>query len=175
MVEFTKQEFIWKYLIDEIEDIVERHPFHAFVLMAVGVEHLGILLSRREDVFEANHSKKDFNRAINELNSLAPYRQYLDATSVDLYTGLRCGLNHAFMPKTNILLTSKLDLRHLVHDIEGRLILRCEDFYSHYKSACEEVIQKLDAGLLAPNHKQKYSEGISSGCMHDLTSGTTMV
>lgn len=146
------KDFIRTVLVNEIGDIHSTHPYIAFAVMAAGIELLGKCLNSEEDWNQGGMSRKDFESAINTLDSFSRYRPYL--ASHNLWTSLRNGLLHSFVPKSSITLSSKDEAAHL-EKIGSQVNLRCEDFYSDFKAACEEVIatdtflsQKMNQPLL---------------------------
>ena len=160
----TPKEFIQQVLINEIGEIHIKHPYISFGTMAVGIEFLGKCLNQYNDwdYYKPGLPKKDFERAINQLDAFTKYRQYLNRFKI--CDSLRNGFAHAFVPKKTISLSSKDEMKHLViHN--NMLNLRCEDFYNDFKSACEEIInmekfpsKKMDSHILnVPNDKIDYS------------------
>lgn len=133
------KEFIQTVLINEVGDIHKRYPYISFAIMAIGIEFLGKCLNEYEDWNESNRSKKDFELAIDNLESFRRYRSLL--VDYTLWTSLRNGFLHAFSPKSTITVSSKEETPHLVIVAPGRINLKCEDFYVDFKSACEEVIK----------------------------------
>ena len=79
--------------------------------------------------------------AFDQLKAFEKYKAYYGKEKYDFYGQLRCGMSHSFAPKLAITLSSKAEEPHLTEK-EGRLNLRCEDFYQDFKTACEEVITK---------------------------------
>ena len=141
MKTITPKEFIQQVLINEVGEIHERFPYISFATMAIGIEFLGKCLSSEEDWNKQRQSQIDFEYAINNLNSFDKYRNFL--TKYELWTSLRNGFLHSFVPKNKLTLSSKDEMPHLVeHDNENKLNLKCEDLYSDFKLACEEVINK---------------------------------
>jgi hypothetical protein len=141
----TQKEFIQNVLIDEVEDIVSRHPYLSFVSITAGIELLGILIESPKNYFWI--SDKSSTRFQNAIDSLFPntYHQYKKI----LYKELRCGMNHALLTKQNIGLSER---RHGLQNLSiknNQLILVVEDFFYDYKNACFQVIQKLDDGLIS--------------------------
>ncbi len=133
------KEFISQVLIDELSEIHLKHPYISFAIMAIGIEFLGKCLNNKRDwnFTKKGQSKKDFENAIKRLGSLEKYRPYLE--SHKLYNALRNGFAHSFVPKGTITLSSKKEMPHMkVH--EGKLNLKCEDFFIDFKGACSEVI-----------------------------------
>jgi hypothetical protein len=168
------KEFIQDVLIDEIGQIHTQHPYISFSLMAIGIEFLGKCLNEHEDWNNWIPPKErqpntivDFDRAIRELTSFEVYRDYL--SSHGLRNSLRNGFLHSFTPKANISVSSKDEMPHLVeHD--GKINLRCEDFYNDFKNACLEIIAKDEF----PTTKVKSPLLHTPGVCQSLTfSGTT--
>jgi hypothetical protein len=154
------REFINLVFITELSDIVEHHPYIAFMLMGAGLEFLGKCISGKDSHWHVvGKSRRDFEKSVRQLAALKKYKPYLSKTSYDLYGSLRCGLIHSGKPKYKITLSSKNEMAHLIEH-NGRLNLRCEDFYSDFKQACEEVISrtypagdKMNSGFIhIPSH-----------------------
>jgi len=138
MKTITPKEFIQQVLINEVGEIHERFPYISFATMAIGIEFLGKCLSNEEDWNKQGNSKTDFEFAINNLNSFEKYRDFLG--EYELWTSLRNGFLHSFVPKNKLTLSSKDEMEHL-KEHNGKLNLKCEDLYSDFKLACEEVLQ----------------------------------
>lgn len=105
-------------VLDEMQLIVEERPYHAFALLAILIEVLGKCLTNED--WQEGASKTTFNMALTEYDSLKKY------SKVDnLYNLLRCGMNHAFLPKEGIQLdagdndftNNKIGCKELYHDI----------------------------------------------------------
>ncbi|MDX2070578.1 MAG: hypothetical protein SFV55_19275 [Haliscomenobacter sp.] len=137
--------FIQTVFIHELEDIVNRHPYHAFMIMSTGIEFLGkCLKTDRPNWHNTGKSSETFEKAIQEIPPLQKYEELLE--ELNLYGGLRCGLLHSAQPDSGITLSSKNERAHLErHIILGRdcINLRCEDFYADFKEACEWVIASI--------------------------------
>lgn len=131
--------FIQEALIDEVDKMKDGFPYFSFIIMSIGIEFLGKCIDSKLNSWDVTgRSKKDFEQAINQLNALNPYRQYL--SKYDLYGSFRCGLAHKVSPKVKITLSSKEERGHLIeHD--GRLNFKVEDFYNDFYDACKEVIE----------------------------------
>lgn len=138
MKTITPKEFIQQVLINEVGVIHEKFPYISFATMAIGIEFLGKCLSSEENWNKPNQSKIDFEFAINNLNSFEKYRDFL--TEYELWTSLRNGFLHSFVPKNKLTLSSNGEMEHL-KEHNGKLNLKCEDLYLDFKSACEEVLQ----------------------------------
>lgn len=150
----TPKQFIQNVLINETGEIHKNHAYISFAVMAIGIEFLGKCLNEFEDWNEPNRSKADFEFAINNLNSFSSYRPLL--TSHNLWTSLRNGFLHSFVPKNTISLSSKDETAHLVQISPTQINLKCEDLYNDFKGACEEVLNmtifpsnKMDRPLLS--------------------------
>ena len=130
------REFIQCFLIDEIGMLKKEHPFHAFTLMATGIEFLGKCLSTYEWDVDGK-SREEFNLALNNLNSFNKYR------GIDqLYNKLRCGLAHLGIPKIGI----KLD-RESNSISDTSVVLGCEEFYEDFRNACIEIIENKNNNI----------------------------
>jgi hypothetical protein len=132
------KEFIDTVLINEVGAIHLQYPYISFAVMAIGIEFLGKCLNKYENWSESGHSKEDFELAINSLNSFDKYRPLL--TSHGLWTSLRNGFLHSFVPKNTLTLSSKDETAHLVPVTPTKINLRCENLYEDFKEACLEVI-----------------------------------
>ena len=123
------REYIEQFLIKEIGELVENHPFQAFTLMATGIEFLGKCLNENEWDTPSQGSS-DFNSAIEKLDHLVKYKEIKN-----LYDKLRCGLAHLCVPKAGIeLCPNHNELKTYP------IILGCRDFYEDFKEACNEII-----------------------------------
>lgn len=149
----TPKQFIQGVLIDEMADIVDRHPYISFALMGIGIEFLGKCINEFDDWDEKFRSKTDFELAINKLDSFKRYIPLL--TSHLLHDNLRNGFAHSFVPKGKLALSSKDETAHLVFSTT-QVNLKAEDLYADFKNACLEVIKmttfasnKMDKPLLS--------------------------
>jgi hypothetical protein len=165
----SPKDFIQQVFINEVGDLVDKHPYIAFMIMGIGIEFLGKCLENSDiDWNVTGKSAASFNKAVKSLASLKKYEPYLAKNSYYIYSSLRCGLAHAAKPKHQITLSSKNEMSHLT--IWGdRLNLRCEDFYLDFKLACEEVISKtfptsdkMNYGFLKIPNLQMNVDGNSS-------------
>ena len=119
--------FIDEYLIGQIEEIKDKYPYFAFLLMAVGIEFLGKCINEEEEWQTRGKSRADFNRGL----SIGPLNKYSGSTP-DLYGCLRCGLVHALTPKGELVLS----------DIDATETLNCDSFYGDFVRACRMVIDR---------------------------------
>ena len=120
----TVREFIQKYLIDQIEDVKNSHPYFAFLLMAVGIEFLGRCQSSKG----WNDPKQNASVYFKDGLDVAPLNKYR-VKYPDLYHQLRCGLAHAYHPEGIIL-----------SDKEGASDISCEEFYADFVDACKNIL-----------------------------------
>jgi hypothetical protein len=138
MTRLKPNDFIRTVLINEIGELVDSHPYLSFILMGIGIEFMGKCIDiRLTDWNESGRSKLDFESAIKTIPSLKKYEPYL--ISHQMYSSFRCGLAHAVAPKTQITLSSKEEMGHLI-DNNGRLNLKVEDFYQDFKDACNYIL-----------------------------------
>lgn len=139
------QKQILRDLINQMEDIVKRHPFYSWSLMLAGVELLGTFLDTKNNFFISGKSEERFKEAITQLFP-ASYQTHQDK----LYRELRCGVNHYTLPKQTIVLSERVyGKQNLSLDKNGNLILVAEDFFEDFKNACLKVIQLLDQGKIS--------------------------
>jgi hypothetical protein len=137
MTHIKVHEFIQQYFIDELEQIVEKFPYHAFMIISIGIEHLGKCLNQNTKNFHDGKPKNDFNRALDNLNTFRKYKNI--NRKYQFYSNLRSGMLHAGVPKRIVTLSSGKQQEHLY--VNGGIInLRCEDFFADFKLACLEVI-----------------------------------
>jgi hypothetical protein len=133
------KQFIEAVFLTDLSGIIDR-PYIAFAIMGTGIEFLGKCLDLSAAHWNVSgRSKKNFEDAINTLNSFKAYRQFL--TSHRLWDSLRNGFNHSFVPKWPLTLSSKGECPHLFISQNDRLNLRCEDFYHDFRNACLEIIE----------------------------------
>jgi hypothetical protein len=129
------KEFIQEVLIDEFKDIVERHPYIAFSLIAIGIEFLGkCILTQFQDWHNIN-AERAFNRGLSLM--VLEDKRY---GKLNLRIELRNGFAHTLAPKSKIALS---EVKHgAIHFSEagGRTILVIETFYQDFVSACKSVI-----------------------------------
>jgi hypothetical protein len=136
MAYLTPKEFMRQVFITELEKLSNENHYISFAIMATGIEFLGKCLDNSASHWNVSRrSEQNFKLAIENLKSLEKYKPYKEV----LYTDLRCGFAHSFVPKRNLTLSSKKEMPHM-ETSHGRLNLKCEDFYNDFKNACLEVI-----------------------------------
>ena len=131
-------------VIDDMQDIVEQHPYHAFALLSICIEVIGKSINNDKDWQHFEPKGKDFNEALNLCPTLQKYQNVKD-----LYSILRCGMNHAFLPKEGIKLAP--DNNDLANNIIG-----CKELYDDIKDAWNGII----TGAI------KYSKDLSKPIMN---------
>lgn len=153
----TAKQFIENILIQEIWDIqrVRNHHYLSFGLISQGIEFLGACLDQ-EDFHKQGLGSTRFREAISQLfpQDYHPFNK--KNTSFDLYTNLRCGLLHIFLPKPNLELIQQAELpafdcSHLEFSFlrgNKRLLLVSEVFLDDFVNACGIVVQKIEQGAL---------------------------
>lgn len=142
MAKLNPKQFIKQVFIDELGVLSQKNHYISFAIMATGVEFLGKCLDTSAGHWNVSRrSEANFKAAIDNLLAFTKYRQYKDI----LYTDLRCGFAHSFVPKANLTLSSKNEMPHMQIN-NGRLNLKCEDFYEDFRLACQEIIDKAFTG-----------------------------
>ena len=126
-MEITVQQH-YQGILDEMQDIVERHPYHAFALLSILIEVIGKSINNDDDWQHFEPKGKDFNAALTSCLALQKYQNIKG-----LYGILRCGMNHAFLPKEGIKLAP--DNNDLVNNIIG-----CKELYDDIKDAWDSII-----------------------------------
>jgi hypothetical protein len=145
MAQMTAREFIKVFFIAQVGQIVDAIPYMAFMVMGIGVEFLGKCIHSAKITADSG-SRIRFEEAINTIQAFSKYKCLVGANNpFDLYNTLRCGLAHAAVPKYEITITSKNEKPHMETDSSGkRMNLACEDFYTDFRNACEEVLNLPD-------------------------------
>ncbi len=138
------KQFIQQVFITEFEKLTETNPYITFALMGIGIEFLGKCLDVNQKDWNKGGSEKNFNKAIDTLNSFKKYRTPI-RVKYKLWDSLRNGFAHSFVPKKHLGLSSKNEMKHMIeYEQNGtpKINLRCEDLYVDFKGACIEVINK---------------------------------
>ena len=160
-------EFIQRYFIDELGQMIDKFPYHSFMIMSIGIELLGKCLNESYPNFHEGKPLKDFNRAIDNLNAFENYKSI--NREFKLHENLRNGMLHAAVPKPKITLSSHNEQKHL-YENNGTINLRCEDFFEDFKKACLEVIS-----IQSKKMKQPIISVPSGDYISFQTSGTTSI
>ena len=124
------KQFIQDILIDRIRDIVFRHPYLSFSLIAIGIEFLGKCMLSENKSWEIKPDKA-FKKAIELLKQVdARY------STIDLKDQLRNGFVHTLSPKSKIKLAEvKSGASHFEKSVEGHTILVIEILYRDFVSS----------------------------------------
>lgn len=146
-----QEDYIRKYLIDEMADIVKNHQELSWVLMVAGIELLGRCIDSSKDSIEDENNNQDYFRAGLKLFK-DEYQKYNtdDKNPHDLWKKLRCGLGHLTFPKGDIIISEKVNRGKNLDIVNGKLVLVAEDFYEDFKTACEKIIDMLLNNQIQP-------------------------
>ncbi|MCK9329999.1 MAG: hypothetical protein M0Q94_09020 [Candidatus Cloacimonetes bacterium] len=136
-------------MIDEIGDVVNHHPYLAFLLISSGIEFLGKCIDTKNQEWDTNKNEQDeppFDKAIKEL---FPEKYKIFLEKYNLRDQLRNGMSHMYTPK------AKIGLTQIKHDHDGKikykdnpveednkLTIVIEYFYIDFVNACKTVIEK---------------------------------
>jgi hypothetical protein len=144
------KEFIQNIYIENVGQILDQE-FHyiTFGLLGTGIEFLGKCINEGDNPtwHTPRIGKRNFDKVLIDL--MPRYATFKD--SHKLCDSLRNGMAHAFQPKGQIELTHKKEAEKrgwidLQINSEGRLVLVVEDLYRDFKTACLEVLQRIDDG-----------------------------
>ena len=118
----TVKEFIQDYLVKQIGEIKDEHPYLAFVLIAVALEFLGKCMNNHR-WNDTKHPKSDFETPLKYMNP-----RY---GAMDLYHNLRCNLAHT-MRIWGITLS----------DTSGKVNadLSVNDFFRDFEDICNKLV-----------------------------------
>lgn len=142
------KDFIRQVLIDELQDIVVKHPYLAFLLICAGIEFLGKCIDNNQQKwdwdFKYQQKNPPFDKAIKKLFS----KKYQKALAkYKLRDQLRNGLTHILAPKSKIGLTQikhdkngEITINNHPFEQDGKLILVIEYFYIDFVDACKKVL-----------------------------------
>ena len=147
------KELLQKHLIDEMDEIVTNHPFHAFCLMGIAIEVFGKLIKPGREITDVGTSEEDFKYAIDNLEAFEDYREL----PFDLFSSLRCSLVHQMLPGKDIILSPSIDA-------PKQRKLGTPQMYARVKDAWAEVLESEEA------KKKIYKKG---GVIKDGDTGGT--
>lgn len=143
------KDFIEKVLIEEIGEVVSRHHYLSFALIAIGLEFLGKCMLTEYATWDIK-PKKAYDKGVSLLESIDS--RY---SSVDLRKELRNGFAHTLVPKSGIILGQKKDSEEHLSVFQGKTVLIVEDFYADFVEASHLVLDttfsnndKMSAQLL---------------------------
>lgn len=132
------KEFIAGVLINEIKDVVDRHPYLSFLLIAVGIEFLGKCLLTDKQNWNDINPDTAFKKGMELMCKIEP--QY---SKHDLKGELRNGFAHTFLPKSKIALSEiKHGARNFQLNSSGQTVLVAEIFYRDFVIACQTIIHQ---------------------------------
>lgn len=139
------KDFIKNVLINEMKDIVTKHPYLAFALISIGIEFIGkcaLTECDHWDIKQNEHKKyKPFDKGM-ELMTKVDNRYSL----LNLKNELRNGFVHTLLPKSKIALS---EVRHGAKHFEqknNQTILVIEILYRDFVKICHMILKrKFDA------------------------------
>jgi len=154
------KDFRRKVYIENVGEILNKHKYHyiSFGLLGTGIEFLGKCINQTENPTWHENTrglgKRNFDLVLTDL--MTRYSAYKD--SYKLCDSLRNGMAHAFQPKNKIELTHKVEADDrgwidLTINSNDRLVIVAENFYDDFKTACLEVIRRIEANEFDPNGK----------------------
>jgi hypothetical protein len=130
------KEFIDGVLINEMKDIVNKHPYFSFLLISVGIEFLGKCLLTNHQNWNAIRANKAFTKGVEMLHKIDERYKELN-----LKDELRDGFAHTFLPKSKIALSEiRAGAKNFQIHGSGKTVLVAEEFYRDFVIACREVI-----------------------------------
>ncbi len=153
------KDFIHKIYIENLGQIISMGYYYiGFGLIGIGIEFLGKCsqCSQNPNWDTPQKGKENIQAAVIDL--MKSYEPFISPEFNFAYN-LRNGMAHAFKPKGKIELTfrkeaSERGWRHKNVNQNGRLVICCEDLYDDFKSACEEVIRRIEQNEFTnPNDK----------------------
>lgn len=145
----TPVDYIEKYLIKEIGEIVDAHQELSWVLMMAGIELLGRCV--KENVTDDNNNEEYFREGLRLFKP--EYQKYNTdkKNPYDLYKKLRCGFSHLTFPKDAIAISERGSGSENLSFVYGKLVVVAEDFYEDFKEACTKVVEMFKAGTIKPD------------------------
>ncbi|MEO7216298.1 hypothetical protein [Mucilaginibacter sp.] len=144
----NQKEFIEVVILNQLGDIVKLHPYLSFGLIATSIELLGACLDDHS-IQKRGESGDRFRMAINVLFPSKYHNYAIKNTPYDLYSELRCGLNHSFLPKPSIALSQRASGNNHLSILNNQLILSAEDFYEDLQNAGLKIIEMINENLIA--------------------------
>jgi hypothetical protein len=156
--ELKPKDFIKICLIEEIGSLIANHPFLSFNLICCGIEFIGRCIDDNNG-FEYKYNDKNKNENLRipfDLCITTYMKKYkpLIGTDYDLYSCLRCGFAHQFMPKNKLSLAPVDSTDKDLDDLsDGKKVLHIKEFYESFKFACEQIINNIDMGTFYKNPK----------------------
>lgn len=131
MEEYTIERFMDKIVFSDTEKIKKDYPYHAFPIIAIGIEIIG-RLACDEEFDKSGVSGELFYKAIQTCPSLGAYKKYNADKNINLlYKGLRCSMLHSFIPDGFRLAPGKNDF--------SKDEIGCEELYNDVRKAWEYI------------------------------------
>lgn len=129
--------FIETVLVNEIKDVVERHPYLSFLLISVGIEFLGKCMMTDKQKWNEIKAEKAFKLGMELIYAVNP-----EYKKLNLKSELRDGFAHTFLPKSKIALSqASHGIKNFQRNLQLQTVLVAETFYEDFASACKTVIQ----------------------------------
>jgi hypothetical protein len=143
------KDFINQVLINEIQDIVIKHPYLAFLLICTGIEFLGRCIDTNNQNWNWNQKYQEINQPFdNAIKKLFPKKYSLLLEKYSLRNQLRNGMIHILAPKSQIGLTQlkhdkdgKILIKDHPFEQNGKLVFVIEYFYIDFVDACKKVLR----------------------------------
>jgi hypothetical protein len=143
------KDFIKKVLIQEMDDVVTKHPYLAFLLICSGIEFLGRCIDKNNQNWDWDLKYQKANPPFdNAIKKLFPKKYSLLLKKYSLRDQLRNGMVHILSPKSKIGLTQlkyckdqKILTRYHPFEQSGKLVFIIEYFYNDFVEACKKVLR----------------------------------
>ena len=134
------KDFIRNVLIEELKDIVFKHAYLSFALIAVGIEYIGKCnMTTRQDWHNINPSNA-FDEGLNLLSSND--QRYADE-NLNLKDSLRNGFAHTLSPKSKIGLSEiKHGTEHFKPASDGKITMVVEYLFADFVKVCNIILDK---------------------------------
>lgn len=139
MQQYTVEQFIDQFVFSDTKTILKSNPYQAFALLSIGLEMLGKCFCKGPWA-NSPSSETDLYTAIQNCPELQKYQvlNYIKTTKKStkntnyLYSMLRCGMVHSFMPdKALVLVPDNNDL--------SNFIIGCDELYNDALSAWQSI------------------------------------
>lgn len=158
----TVSEFIAEELDLKIGKLINEYPFLSFSLICMGIEFLGKCMDD-EHTFECKDkgiSKTQFNNCLKKY--MVRYVEFIGKKNFDLYSNLRCGFAHKFRhgKKFSLAPITSTD-KHLSILSDGKMVIRIDEFYNDFSSACKSVINDINNKVIKHKKVNSYYQLIT--------------
>lgn len=149
-------EFIRSNLVDQIGEIIPKHPYLSYSLISQGIELIGACLDNR-DFHSSGQSEKRFNIGLKLFDP--KYHPFTNKRhECYLYSELRCGLIHALLPRRKLVLGEKANdpypnlSKQELRDGRESYVLIIEDLFNDFITACRTLISMLEDKSIMNSH-----------------------